>query len=285
MKIRDIRLCYLLPALILFQSCASSSAKTADRVSSNQLSAYERKEMEIGRQIHAQVLSSFYLYTEPHLVEYVNRLGERMAQYAERRNLNYQFTVILDEKIFATSAPGGYVYVTTGLLDFLDNEAQLAAVLAHEIGQLQYRDPRFSNSRKAIEKLTVGGSIVGGFFGDIGMLAVLGLQAMDALTDEKSKEERVDAADMRAVQYLAAAGYDPECWTDVLYKMVRSQKDNLVRMFDYYNARPISEKRLQKLRKDLRKLNLRGKTLETRSSEYQQETKGVRQIYAVSPVV
>lgn len=266
---------------MLFQGCAASTPKKRETFPSP-LSSFEQKEIEIGSQIHAQVLSSFYLYTEPHLVAYVNRIGSRMAQYAERRNLNYQFTVILDEKIFATSAPGGYVYLTTGLLDFLDNEAQLAGLLAHELGQLQYRDPRFSSSHKALEQLTVGGSMVGGFFGNVGVLAVLGLQAMDALTDEKSKEERVAAADGLTIQYLAAAGYDPECWADVLYKMVHTKKDNLIRMFDYYNSRPISETRLQKLRKDLGKLNLMGRTLETGSSEYQQATKGVREIYAVS---
>lgn len=273
-----------LVVLIFFQGCASSSPNTGRKIPA-QLTPAEMKEIDLGRQIHAQVLSSFYLYTEPRLLAYVNRLGTRMAELAERQTLNYQFTVILDEKIFATSAPGGYVYVTTGMINFLDNEAQLAAVLAHEIAHIQYRDPRFTKSRERIEKITTGGTMVGGFFGNFGALAVLGLQAMNALTDEKSTEARVDAADKLTLQYLPAVGYDPECWADVLYKMMRLEGDDLVRLFDYYNARPISENRLRRIRKVLGHIDIREKTLETRGSEYLQATKGVREIYKTSPAV
>lgn len=270
--------------LMLFQGCAASSPKKARQIPA-QLTPAEMKEIELGSQIHAQVLSSFYLYTEPRLLAYVNSLGTRVAELAERQNLSYQFTVILDEKIFATSAPGGYVYVTTGMINFLDNEAQLAAVLAHEIAQIQYRDPRFTKSRERIEKITTGGTVVGGFFGNFGALAVLGLQAMNALTDEKSTEARVDAADKLTLHYLPAVGYDPECWADVLYKMLRLQGDDLVRLFDYYNARPISENRLRRIRKTLGNLDIQGKTLGTRGPEYLQATKGVREIYKTSTAV
>ena len=275
-------LCCVLSVLLVIQGCVSSSRDSLE--SPPVLSDFELKELEIGRQIHAQVLSSFYLYTEPRLVEYINGVGRRMAQNAERKKLNYQFTVLLDDKIFATSAPGGYVYITTGMIDFLDNEAQLAAVLSHEIGQLQDLGPRFSKSHKRLEDITKGGTIVGGFFGNIGVIAIVGLQVMNALTDEKTKDERVDVADQLTLQYLSAASYDPECWADALYKMVHLKKGDLVRLFDYYNTRPISLSRLKKLKKNLKKMDLRGRTLETGTEAYGQAVKGVRQIYAVAPV-
>ncbi len=276
-------LCCVLSALLVIQGCATSSRKPEEE--NNLLSDFERKEIEIGRQIHAQVLSSFYVYTEPRLVEYVNGVGRRMAQQAERKKLNYQFTVLLDDKILATSAPGGYVYITTGMINFLDNEAQLAAVLSHEIGQLQYLDPRFSKSHKRLEEITKGGTIVSGFLGNIGVLAVVGLQVMNALTDEKTKDARVDIADRLTLQYLAAADYDPECLADALYKMVHSKKDDLVRLFDYYNTRPISLSRLKKIKKNLKKMELRGRTLDTGTEVYGQAVKGVRQIYAATSAV
>lgn len=276
-------LCYALSLLLVIQGCASSRDSSAGNPPV--LSDFEIKEMEIGRQIHAQVLASFYLYTEPRLIEYVNGVGQRMARQAGRKNLNYLFTVLLDDKIFATSAPGGYVYITTGMIDFLDNEAQLAAVLAHEIAQLQYLDPRFSKSHKRLEDITKGGTIVGGFLGNIGVIAIMGLQVMNALTDEKTKDERVDVADKLTLEYLASSDYDPECWADTLYKMVHLKKDDLVRLFDYYNTRPISLTRLKKLKKNLQKMDLRGKTLETGTEVYAQAVKGVRQIYAPTPAV
>lgn len=274
-------LCCALSLLFVIQGCASASRGPSQNTPV--LSDFELKEMEIGRQIHAQVLSSFYLYTEPRLIEYVSGVGQRMVRQAGRKNLNYQFTVLLDDKIFATSAPGGFIYITTGMIDFLDNEAQLAAVLAHEIAQLQYLDPRFSKSHKRLEDITKGGTIVGGFFGNIGVIAIMGLQVMNALTDEKTKEERVDVADKLGLEYLASSGYDPECWADALYKMVHLKKNDLVRLFDYYNTRPISLSRLKKLKKNLKKMDLRGKTLETGTDIYDKAVKGVRQIYAAAP--
>lgn len=276
-------LCCALSLLFVIQGCASASRGPSQNTPV--LSDFELKEMEIGRQIHAQVLSSFYLYTEPRLIEYVSGVGQRMVRQAGRKNLNYQFTVLLDDKIFATSAPGGFIYITTGMIDFLDNEAQLAAVLAHEIAQLQYLDPRFSKSHKRLEDITKGGTIVGGFFGNIGVIAIMGLQVMNALTDEKTKEERVDVADKLGLEYLASSGYDPECWADALYKMVHLKKGDLVRLFDYYNTRPISLSRLKKLKKNLKKMDLRGKTLETGTDIYDKAVKGVRQIYAAAPAV
>ncbi len=277
-------LCALLSVIFLIQGCANNPPKPSKEMEDH-LSGFEKKELRIGNQIHKQVLSSFYLYTEPHLIEYVNRIGSSLTRHAERKNLRYRFTILLSERIFATSAPGGYVYITTGFLNFLENEAQLAGVLAHEIGQLQYRNPRLSNSKKALDAISVGGTLVGGFFGDVGVLAILGLRAMEVLTDEKSKEARVYEADKLALNYLAAAGYDPECWMDVLYKFLEIKEHNAADIFDYYNARPITIKRLQKLKNKFQKVDIGGKSLETGGEIYLEETKGVKEIYRTVQVV
>ena len=79
---------------------------------------------------------------------------------------------LYSEKIYATSAPGGFVYVTTGMLTYLENEAELAGILAHEIGEQQFKDPRFSKIQKGIEHMTHGVALVGPLFGQIGALAV-----------------------------------------------------------------------------------------------------------------
>src|SRR3990167_8267740 len=103
-------------------------------------------------------------------------------------------------------------------------------------------------------------------------------------TSPRGEPLSVDFADQLTLQYLSAASYDPECWADALYKMVHLKKGDLVRLFDYYNTRPISLSRLKKLKKNLKKMDLRGRTLETGTEAYGQAVKGVRQIYAVAPV-
>lgn len=258
-------------------SCASSRSSKGEITRGRE--GLEAKELEIGRQIHEEVLSSFYLYTEPRLVEYVNKVAGSLSAHAERQDFKYRVTVLLSEKVFATSSPGGYIYITTGFLDFLENEAQLAAVLAHEIGQIQYRNPKLSSSRKAIEAMTATGAAVGGFFGDIGVLAVLGLTAIDAMTNEKSKEERVYMADRLVLKYMVAVGYDPQCWMDVLEKIASFKDGNVIYIFDYYSSRPITEKRVQRLGRSFKRTDLAGRMLEVRGTEYLTATQGVREIY------
>jgi predicted Zn-dependent protease len=240
---------------------------------------FELREVAVGNEIHSQVLSNFYVYTEPHVLEYVTKIGQALASHAGRTNLHYDFTVLVSEKIFATSAPGGHVYITTGFLNFLDTEAQLAGVLGHEVGQLQYRDPRLTNSKKYIDALTAGGAFVGGMFGQVGALALLGLIGMDALTDEKTKEQRVLLADGLALEYMVAENYDPESWLDVLSKMLRLKDKNVAFIFDYYNLRPMFHRRFKRFEKNFRKLDLHEKALVTRAEDFVSATKGVREMY------
>lgn len=269
--------------LVVMMGCARTQLKGAGP--GNLVAASDQKEIEIGNQIHNQIVSSFYLYTEPRLGKYVNRVGSALASHAERKGIPYRFTILYSDKVFATSAPGGYVYLTTGLLDFLESEAELAGVLAHEIGQLQYRNPRLSGSKRALEALTTGGALVGGLFGDIGTLAVLGLAAIDAMTDEKPKEDRVYLADRLALEYMAQSRYDPESWMDVLYRISRTTDQNFIALLDYCSSRPVSGERLEKMRKHFQTLDLEGRNFETRRKAYLGVTKGVREIYQAAPSV
>ncbi|MBI4549757.1 MAG: M48 family metalloprotease [Candidatus Omnitrophica bacterium] len=265
-------------SVLPFPGCASGKRQTAASPASVQ-DTFEQREIALGNQIHSQVLSNFYLYTEPRLLEYVSKIGGALAGHAERKKLKYEFTVLVSEKIFATSAPGGHVYITTGFLNFLDNEAQLAGVLGHEIGQLQYRDPRLTDSKKYMDALAAGGAFVGGMFGQIGALAILGLIGMDAITDEKSKEQRVVIADRLALEYMVAENYDPESWLDVLSKMTRLKDQNVAFIFDYYNLRPIFHRRFKQFQKNFGRLPLQDKTLVTRADGFVSATKGVREMY------
>ena len=100
----------------------------------------EEKEAEIGAQQHPQILKQFGgAYDDPALARYVTAVGERLAATAERKDLTYTFTVIDSPIVNAFALPGGYVYVTRGLLALARNEAELAGVLAHEIGHITAR--------------------------------------------------------------------------------------------------------------------------------------------------
>ena len=90
----------------------------------------------IGKNQHAELLGQRAIYNGPTLQAYVNRVGQRLVASSDDPNSTFTFTVIDSPDINAFAAPGGYIYVNRGLLAYLDNEAELAAVLAHEIGHV-----------------------------------------------------------------------------------------------------------------------------------------------------
>jgi predicted Zn-dependent protease len=99
----------------------------------------EPKEIEIGRQLAAVLLGSKPLHGDMVLQAYVNQLGRWISLHSTRPNLPWSFVVIDDSGYNAFAAPGGYVFVTKGLIDRVRDEAELAAILAHEITHVTSR--------------------------------------------------------------------------------------------------------------------------------------------------
>lgn len=279
----------LLVLTLLVSSCASSkqskkdTSKDASQDASGSLSSSVSEEIAIGEKINLQILSSFYPYTDPKVVGYVDEIGRSLAAHAERRELPYRFTILYNDQIYATSAPGGFVYLTTGMMHFLGNESELAAVLAHEIGELQYRDPRLSKSRRVLNSLMRSGAAVGPAFGHIGVLAVLGLAMMHNAVEAKGgalePAERLREADKRAFHYMVEAGYDPQGLLDLLYSFLNADKQFAPFFYDYYQARPISEDRMGHLLEIFKELPLEGKTFTADRENYLERTRGIREIY------
>lgn len=235
----------------------------------------------MGRQIHEAIVSSFRVYTEPRLVEYVNEIGRSITKVAERKNLDYQFTVLYDDRAYATEAPGGYVYVTTGFIYFLRNEAELAAVLAHEVAHLQARDPRFSLSKKVTEKVAQTGAIVAPLFGQIGMLAATAVVLLNALMESAipSPADRLFKADEKALHYLTEAGHDPQGYLDLQAQLLNLNPEWKPYFDDYLFSRPATLGRYQMVLAEFEKLPLEGKNFTVNRDRYLEVTKGVHEIY------
>ena len=269
----------VLGGLILLNGCASVTDRDLSNLTPQGKPMTE--EQKTGAAIHREILASFYPYTDPKVVHYVDEVGRSLVCHAKRHDLEYRFTILYSEKIYATSAPGGYIYVTTGMLSFLENEAELAAVLAHEIGQQQQTDRRFTKSDDVIRTATQAGSAVGPMFGPLGSLASLGLVLLQAYNEStfKTPGERLLASDGLAMSYLVKAGYDPQALMDVQEHFLRAGEKMTPYFFDYYQSRPITEERMLALRKEFEKLQLNDKSLITDPVEYQEMTRGIREIY------
>ncbi len=175
----------------------------------------EEEELTMGREIAGRMLGAAPLVNDAALQSYVNRVGRWIAVQSERPELPWRFAVIDTASINAFAAPGGYVLLTRGLYDILDNEAQLAGVLAHEIGHVVRRHHVTVMQKSAA--LSAGAQIaqrdnrsalVNNMIGTGAEVFARGL--------DKSAEYEADAI---GVVLAARAGYNPFGLIDVLHKL------------------------------------------------------------------
>ena len=99
----------------------------------------EQQELELGRQAAAEIERQMPAYQDDRLQRYVSDIGMRLAKTSERPRLPWQFTVVDASAVNAFALPGGYVYITRGILPYLNDESELAGVLGHEIGHVAAR--------------------------------------------------------------------------------------------------------------------------------------------------
>jgi len=170
----------------------------------------EERELNIGRAAHPQIVEYFGYYHNQPLQRYVDRVGQKLVLVCKRDDIDYTFTVLDSDEVNAFAVPGGYVYITRGLLAMLNNEAEMAGVLAHEIGHVVGRDSAALMSQNMLAQAAVLAGAVGAAAGGGGGadVAAASMQLFNALMLGFSRE-REYLADEQSVDYMFAAGYDP----------------------------------------------------------------------------
>jgi predicted Zn-dependent protease len=205
----------ILAALAWLASCAVNPV-TGER----QLALIsESQEIEIGQQVAAQAEQQFGLVDDEALQQYFRELGERMARASERPDLPWHFGVADDPTPNAFAAPGGYIYITRGLLALLRNEAELVSVLGHEIGHVTARHSVAMISRAQLAELGLGlGAILSPTVAQFGQLAGAGLQIL-FLSYSRDAERQADDLGYR---YALEQGYDVREMVNVFAALSRS---------------------------------------------------------------
>lgn len=177
----------------------------------------ESTELEKGKELHEQMLKDNAIYTQDaELVAYVNRVGQKLASVSHRPELEYTFTIIDSPDINAFALPGGYVYINRGLMTFLTSEAQLAAVLGHEIGHITARHAvRQQTAGRASNVLTATASVASVLATGTNVLGETASLFGGALVSGYGREMELEADGLGA-EYLRKAGYDPNAMVEVI---------------------------------------------------------------------
>ena len=116
----------------------------------------ESQEIEMGKQSAQQVAQSIGYYEDPGVQAYVSEIGMKMAKASERPDLPWEFHVVNDASVNAFALPGGFIYVTRGLMTSINDEAELATVLGHEIGHVTNRHSVQQISKAQVAQLGLG---------------------------------------------------------------------------------------------------------------------------------
>lgn len=189
----------------------------------------EADEIAEGRKAHAQVLQEYRALADPKLQAYVNELGQRLAKASHRSHLDWHFTVLDSPEVNAFALPGGYVYITRGIMAYLESEADLAGVIGHEIGHVTARH----GAQRATRQQTAGigvlaASVLGavlesqGLGGAGQLIGQVSQNAAAGYIASYGREQELQADSLGAA-YLSRSHYDPKNMVDVI-KVLKNQE-------------------------------------------------------------
>ncbi len=172
----------------------------------------ESGEISMGRKQHEELLKTVPIYQDEKLQAYIEEVGQRIAKNSDRPDLEYHFTIIDDENVNAFAAPGGYIYINRGILQYLQSEAQLAAVLGHEVAHVTARHTVRDQTRELgagiLDFITVVATQ------DPNTAAVTNIYSQAALSGYGREMEL--EADRFGAKYLYNSGYPPESMVEVV---------------------------------------------------------------------
>jgi predicted Zn-dependent protease len=187
-----------------------------------------KAEIVFGRVLAARILGKYSYYENDRLNEYINKVGKGLAQFANRPEIEFRFAVVDTNIVNAFAAPGGYIFVTKGALAKMENEAELAAVLSHEIAHVTERHIVKELNIKGTDASPVSGfaQVLGGGSGTAKVVfSQIVDQAAEILFEKGLKKQDEFDADRVAVIITSTAGYDTLAMSRYLRKISGAEKD------------------------------------------------------------
>jgi predicted Zn-dependent protease len=195
--------CFLFTVFVIISVACATNPVTGKR---QMTLLSEAEELAIGQQQDAEIRREMGVYDDPALQRYVDDIGQQLARASHRPNLPWSFTIVDSPAINAFALPGGYIYLTRGILAYLDDEAELAGVLGHEIGHVTARHAAQAYTRQA--QAGIGLAILSIFVPATAPFTDLSSAGLSVLFLRHGREAELEA-DRLGVEYGSGAGYDP----------------------------------------------------------------------------
>jgi len=207
----------------------------------------EAQEISLGKETDQQIRLQYGVYNDPTLNKYVNRIGQALAPLSHRPNLTYHFAVLDTPVVNAFAVPGGYIYVTRGILALMHSEAELAVVLGHELGHVNARHSVRSMSKMLLVQVGLAvGSALNETFADVAGLAGVGVQLLFL---KYSRDDEYQA-DQLGVVYSRAGGYNPGKMINFFTSLQRmgDLSGNKHALPGFLSTHPLTKDRIEKAR-------------------------------------
>jgi len=225
------------------------------------------REIALGKQLSIEVHRQARIVDDPIVSEYINRVGQSLALNSDV-TFPVSFTMIESDEINAFTLPGGFVFINSGMFRLSDNEAELASVLAHELGHAAARHAtRQATSRDLIAAASIPLTIFGGW---IGLLAHPAMSIAEPMALFHFSREFETEADLLGVQYLWKTGYDPSASVDMFERVESTERRKPGSVSKLFRTHPLTAERIEKTQNNIDRLLPSRSEYVLNTSEYEE---------------
>ena len=243
--------CFAVLSLLLMPLLGACSTNPATGQQQFTALMSPQQEVQVGASEHQKIIKQFGLYQNASLNAYVNEVGKRVTTDTERPDVNYTFYVLDSPIVNAFALPGGYIYLSRGLVSLANSEAEMAAVLAHEAGHITGRHSAERYSRGVVTSL--GAGVLSAVLGSQGASQALGVGANLYLSSYSRGQE--NEADSLGLRYMTRGGYDALAMQKFLSSLERQSNIDAQLAgrgksagFNYFSTHPATADRVAQTR-------------------------------------
>jgi beta-barrel assembly-enhancing protease len=207
----------------------------------------DAEEIKTGREVAANLAARYGLVEDSAKVRYVNLVGQAVVRHSDRKTIPYHFGILHTSEINALAAPGGYIFITQGLLDTLKDESELAGVLAHEVTHVIRR--HIVKAIRQADLVGAGQDLASAAGKNVSQYAQLSDFSINLLSKGLSRDDELEA-DKFGTILAAAAGYDPRGLRRSIATLAGQQKAGVM-LAQFNKTHPASDQRLRMIDRTL----------------------------------